>query len=380
MKSKKSILTNAALVTGTSIGGGILALPIMVGNAGFMPGCLVCFAVWFMMLLAAWIMSEEYLATGSHELGSLTQMYGRILGKTGKHTAELAYTFLYVALLLAYTTGINGLCERIIDVSWKQWLTKISSLGLLSLLLLRGSRSLQRYNAILTSGLVVSCLLLVLPCYSHIRIDHLLHLDWTFTLTLFPIFLCSYGFHVIIPTLCQNLEGHKSSIRKAIFIGSLVTLLIYLLFLLGTLGSLPLRGASHSLEVAHQQGLPVTVPLGELLGHKVLILGFVISLLAMATSFLGVSESFSQFLKDNGRVPSLFYGRCIALAIPLLAFLQCEKLFLTALNWAGIFCGILFGVLPSLSWAKRLSCKRTRIAGVALAIAFGCILYMDRAI
>ncbi|MDE4957561.1 amino acid transporter, partial [Francisella tularensis subsp. holarctica] len=55
----------------------------------------------------------------------------------------------------------------------------------------------------------------------------------------FPILLTSFGVHHIIPTLITYVGSNKRSLRQAIIIGSSIPLIVDLLWIFATLGSLP---------------------------------------------------------------------------------------------------------------------------------------------
>lgn len=104
--SEPLTLTSAiALVAGTTVGAGILALPAFTIKAGFLPSSLCLSAAWVYMVTTGLLIAEVNLnvAGKSHQPdGGLVSMARRTIGDTGANLTGAAYMFLHYALLVAY--------------------------------------------------------------------------------------------------------------------------------------------------------------------------------------------------------------------------------------------------------------------------------------
>ncbi len=119
--SEPLTLTSAiALVAGTTVGAGILALPAFTIKAGFLPSSLSLTGAWLYMVTTGLLIAEVNLnlAGKSHRPdGGLVSMARRTIGSTGAAATGGAYLFLHYALLVAYiaqggdilTSGLEGL-------------------------------------------------------------------------------------------------------------------------------------------------------------------------------------------------------------------------------------------------------------------------------
>ena len=119
--SEPLTLTSAiALVAGTTVGAGILALPAFTMKAGFLPSSLSLTGAWLYMVTTGLLIAEVNLnlAGKSHRPdGGLVSMARRTIGSTGAGATGAAYLFLHYALLVAYiaqggdilTGGLEGL-------------------------------------------------------------------------------------------------------------------------------------------------------------------------------------------------------------------------------------------------------------------------------
>ena len=94
-----------ALVAGTTVGAGMLALPAVCQDSGFVPSTAALTGCWFYMISTGLLVLEVNLATMC-ELGSggvsIVSMAERTLGKPGTRFAWGAYVFIHYALMVAY--------------------------------------------------------------------------------------------------------------------------------------------------------------------------------------------------------------------------------------------------------------------------------------
>ena len=102
-----------ALVAGTTLGAGALALPVALRDAGFAPSAAVIAACWMFFSATGLCVLEVNLGT-TCELGrgggvSVNAMTRRTLGEGGARAATASYAFIHYALLVAYVQKIGQL-------------------------------------------------------------------------------------------------------------------------------------------------------------------------------------------------------------------------------------------------------------------------------
>jgi tyrosine-specific transport protein len=102
-----SVLGSTALVAGTTVGAGILALPAVTLPSGVVPSTVLLIAVWLYTLISGLLIAEATVNTmllaGRNSVGMLA-MIENTLGFIGARVAGGTYLFLHYALLVAYTT------------------------------------------------------------------------------------------------------------------------------------------------------------------------------------------------------------------------------------------------------------------------------------
>ena len=89
------------LIVGTSIGAGMLALPVATAELGFLGSVIVLVACWLVMTASAFLILEVslWLPQGTN----LISMAGATIGPIGQLIAWLTYILLLYSLLCLYS-------------------------------------------------------------------------------------------------------------------------------------------------------------------------------------------------------------------------------------------------------------------------------------
>lgn len=357
MINPNRFLGGVLLIAGTTIGAGMLAMPIVTGFAGFFPSLLVLGSCWLFMLITGFLFLEVNLAMEGEV--NLITMAQRTLGKWGKILSWGVYLLLLYSLTAAYIAGSAPIflesLQFFFGLSIPSWAGPLPLLLFFGLFVYLGTLATDYINRLLMMGLLLGYVLLIMLVPSHIQWNLFTHIDYPAMLLAFPVVITSFGYHIIIPTLTTYMAHDKKKLRLAVLIGSLIPLIFYLLWEFLVLGSVPLTG-SVSLAAAAKNGVSATFPLRHILTSPWIGLGAqMFSFFAVVTSFMGVSLSLSDFLTDGLRIKKTGFGRLLACLMtftpPLLFVYSYPRGFLIALQYAGICVAILLGILPALmSW------------------------------
>src|SRR5579871_6624910 len=103
----KQLIGGILLVAGTSIGAGMLALPVVTAEGGFFPAFFTYLLCWGFMTCTGLLMLEICLEMPPD--ANLISMAGAYLGRGGKIFAWVLYLFLFYCLTIAYLSGGGGL-------------------------------------------------------------------------------------------------------------------------------------------------------------------------------------------------------------------------------------------------------------------------------
>jgi len=355
---KNKLLGAILLISGTTIGAGMLALPVMTGFGGFSPSIIQLFFCWLYMLGASFLYLEVNMAfKGEKNLISLSE---KTLGKWAKIVAWVAYLLLLYSLTAAYIAGSAGIFSKAVHSVTGFFLPAyIAPLPLIiffGLFIYMGAKSADYVNRILMLGLFIAYIILSFYMPKHVEFNLLSHFDFKASFLAVPVIITSFGYNIILPTLTTYLDHNRKKLALSIIIGSIIPLLIYILWEFLTLGVVPLFG-EYSLKAAYIKGESSTEPLIFILKNvlKKPWIGNIASLFsfcAIITSFIGVSLSLADFLRDGLKIKRSHGGRLIAVLLtyvpPLLFVLYYPRAFITALQYAAIFVAIILCIFPAL--------------------------------
>lgn len=350
------------LVVGTTIGAGILALPVTTSASGFITSSLVLFACWVLMSLCALIMLEVNLwfPEGSHYISMVRKTFGV---KT-EMIAWLCMLLLLYALLSAYIAGGSDVLNHLltlIHVNLPQALTATLFAGLLGWIVMSGTHWVDYTNRALMSIKLVSLVILLALMLPAVHGTYLSGGQPKTFPTALMIMLTAFGYSTIIPSLRTYFNSDAKAMRRVILWGSGIPLLCYIVWDLAILGTIPPTGP---------QGLQTILASGrvtsELLqaitslvnSHMVTQLAGLFSSICVITSFLGVALSLKDFLADGTKIAKSAKGHIglagLTFLPPLLVVIFYPSAFVVALNYAGLLCVILLVLFPVLlAWRAQ---------------------------
>jgi tyrosine-specific transport protein len=356
-----SLLSGALLVTGTAIGAGMLALPVATCLGGFAPACVIYLACWLFMAATGLLFLEICLWMPKD--ANIVSMATHLLGPGGKLISWVLYLFLFYCLMIAYTAGgsnfLQGVIEYVSGVGVPRFYGLVLFVVIFGLIVHFGTLAVDRINVILMIGLIITYFSFVAIGWREIDNTRLEPYNlWQGALAL-PIVFTSFSYQGIIPSLTAYLHRNAKKVRAAIWLGTGLPFVIYVLWELLILGIVPLNGPEGLIQ-AKQMGASAVDPLRYLLASPwVSILGRGFAFFALTTSFLGVGLGLTDFLADGLKIPKKGLSRwalTLSVFVPPAIIVQGNPtIFLTALTYAGgIGCALLLGLLPVVMvWVGR---------------------------
>ncbi|XP_051134287.1 uncharacterized protein LOC127253650 isoform X2 [Andrographis paniculata] len=356
LKREPGSLSSAIfLVAGTTIGAGILAIPAVTQESGFIASALICILCWIFMVVTGLLIAEVNVNTMC-ELGSggvsLVSMAKRTLGNAGVQVACWCYIFIHYALLVAYVARSSEILTSFFSIpSWETG--TLFSLLFGGLCYFGSQRVIGAVNGVLVFGIITSFAALVLVASGDIHLDALLKANLAAAPHSIPIIALSFVYQNVVPVLCTNLEGDLSKVRTAIVLGTAIPLALFLVWNAVILGFIttPDMGSGPFVDPLQQlrEASGVVGPIVD-----------VFSVLAIATSYIGFVLGLADFLADFFKLPSgqnrpLPY--LLTLFPPLILSLLDPEIFFKALDFAGTYgVLVLFGVVPgAMAWSDRYS-------------------------
>ncbi len=362
---KNRTLGSTLLVAGTTIGAGMLAMPITSASMGFGFTVALLFILWLLLSFSALLFIEVYqTARIDAGLATLAEQY---FGRFGRIISTVALLIFMYAILAAYVTGggslISGLLPIFNDSGSANQIGILLFTVVLGSFVVIGTSSVDAVNRLFFFSKIVIFLFVLMMMLPRVSVDNLMAMPINHALVLSaaPVFFTSFGFHVVIPSIVKYLEGDVKRLKIAIIAGTGIPLIAYLLWQLSTHGVL---SQNQFMQILQQDptlnGLVNATR--EITGSAVLSEAVrLFSSLALITSFLGVSLSLFDCLKDLLNRVKVRSNRAslgfLTFLPPLIFALFYPEGFIMALGYAGIMFAFYGLVLPvGLAWkARRLS-------------------------
>lgn len=348
----KHVLGGTLLVAGTSIGAGMLALPVVTASGGFFPALLVYFLCWIFMTCTGLLFLELCLKLPPD--ANLVTMATTYLGRPGKIFAWILYLFLFYSLSIAYVSGGGGLLQSWLGID--VWICQVLFALVLGTCVYIGARMVDRLNLVLMAGLIVSYFAFVIFGLPHVNLANLQTSNWNTSLFALPVVFTAFSYQGIIPSLTSYLKRDARKIRIAIIGGTTIAFCIYVLWEFLILGIVPVE----SLNQAKELGQTAVAPLKyHVAAASITTIGQAFAFFAIATSFLGVTLGLMDFLADGLTMPKKGMRKVLLALItfvpPLVVSLTNPHIFIVALVFAGgVGCALLLGFLPTLmAWLAR---------------------------
>ncbi len=375
------LLGGILLIAGTTLGVGMLAFPTVTSYGGFLPSALLFVFIWLLMLTSAFFFLDVNLSIkGENNMISMAQ---KTLGTWGKILSWVVYLLLLYSLTASYIAGCTPLIVEAIR-TWTgytlpQWLAPFALPILFGGFVYAGTRGVDRVNRLFMFGLIISYLVLVFFVPEQVNAVNLLHFDMPAMTLAIPIVITAFGYHIIIPSLSTYMKRDPHKLHKAIVIGSLIPIVVYLLWQVLVLGTVPLN----LLTEAYVSNETAIEPLARVLKNPFISLAAkLFAFFAIITSFIGVTLSLSDFLTDGFKIKKSKAGRFLAIILtflpPLFFVFTYRRGFYLALQYAGAFVAILLVFLPAaMAWKlpKYRSGGRKIFLIFIMLIAIGIVVF-----
>lgn len=362
------------LIVSSTIGGGIIALPPVSAQGGFVRAVSLMTGVWIVMTLSGLLLAKKSV---EREATSIADLAKKSFGKPIQAAVWFVTLTLLYLIAAAYTSGVSTFFANALAQNFSFHVS--SPLVAIVFLLIFGGvvscgiRWIDLATKVLLPikiGLLLCACALLLP---HVAGQNLLAAgSWHRALGAAPYFLCAFGYHCVIPSLCAYTGNSFKRIYAAVITGTTVPFLIYLLWLAVTLGVAP-RGEFSSASVFLNTLIDLT---GD---NYVAVFVRTFTNITMLVSFLAIGLALFDFLRDGLNRQNNYMGRIqTALAsfgLPLAFTVFYPDGFLIALRYSSIFATLLMLALPAAlnmrekPWPRAIAYLCAGVAIVIICVA-----------
>ncbi|MDC9595027.1 aromatic amino acid transport family protein, partial [Xenorhabdus sp. IM139775] len=298
-----SMWWGAIIICGTVVGAGMFTLPIVMAGAWYGLSVLILIISWACMLITGLMfqsVSRHYPINSGYD--TITR---NLLGNVWAEVNGLSIFFVLGILTYAYISASGPVYQHSLNSAG----CDISSAGAKILLTVCiaaivwvGTSGIGRLMSIL---LVVKISLLITVfggLLTTINVGYILNESdyaqsyWPYMLGVIPFCLASFGYHGNISGLINYYSGDQQRIRKSLFIGTAMALVIYLFWITATMGNIP----RIEFPLIIKYGGDIATLMQALNGHiKISHLTMMLTLfshVAVLCSFLGVTAGLVDFI------------------------------------------------------------------------------------
>ncbi|MBU0957705.1 MAG: amino acid permease [Nanoarchaeota archaeon] len=299
-KINPRLIAAVSILVGTVIGAGILGIPYVVSQSGFLIGGIWILVLGGVMLLMNLYLGEIGLRTKkNHQLTGYAEKY---LGKTGKRIMFAAAIFGFYAALLAYLIGEGESFSSLFfgHVNYALYFG-IGFWLVLTWFIYQGYDALKKGESI---GVIVMLLLIVgiaIGFAPDVSMENLSYINYGNLFVPFGVILFALLGFSALPELEKILGKEKKLMKKAIIWGTLIPVVMYFVFALVVVGFLGI-GIN---EIA-------TLSLGKFF--------VVLGIFTMFTSFLALSFALRDMLMWDYKIPK-FKAWIVTAIVPLILYL-----------------------------------------------------------
>lgn len=284
------------------------------------------------------------------------------LGSFANFVNTLTLSFVLYILTYAYISGGSSIIVHLLsnhDLVLSQAVAGLLfSIGLAFIVWLN-THWVGRIITILVSALLLTIALAVSGLLSEVDPDSLRNTRPEYALFMFaaiPYFLTSFAYHGNVPSLVKFYSGNYLQVRKCMLIGSLITLTIYILWCVSTMGNIPRELFPGIIAAGGNIGDLVATLVGVVNTDQLTYLLKIFASIAVISSFLGVSLGLFDFIADKFNLADSGSGRfktaLITFVPPMLGGVLFPNGFIYAIGMAGLCACIVAVIIPALAVRK----------------------------
>ncbi|MCD6524416.1 MAG: amino acid permease [Thermococcus sp.] len=322
-----------AILVGTQIGAGVLGLPYAASKVGLIPALAVLTGVMLLMLWTGLIVLKFSAGMGGAQMSTIAQ---RVLGKAGGWLMYVSISIMSFGAILAYIAGIGSVFAGLFGISetvgaFIFWV--LASLVVYHGLEASGKTELAMSYVMLALFIAVTAMLV-----PHAKLSNGLYTDLSGILSITGVAIFALGCHTVVPDVYKGLGSYEET-KKVLVWAFIIPTAIYAVFMTAFL----LAFGRDTPQIA-TQGLET------LYGHFGRVVGNLIPLLAITTSYIGIALAQQSNSEEFvGLKRPVAWG--LTVIPPALVYFAGVRNFADVLAFAGDTGDLMaFIVLPILIW------------------------------
>ncbi|GIU25880.1 tryptophan permease [Shewanella sp. MBTL60-007] len=354
----KSLLGGAMIIAGTAVGAGMFSLPVVGAGMWFGYSLLMMAGVWFCMLVSGLMLLETNLHFDPG--ASFDTLTKATLGQFWRIVNGLSIAFVLYILTYAYISGGGSIVNHSLEglgIHLPQSVAGLVFAGVLATIVIISTKAVDRITTVMLGGMIITFFLAVGNLLLDVESVKLFSPDGEnkylpYMLAALPFGLVSFGYHGNVPSLVKYYGKDHRTIIKAIAIGTGIALVIYICWLVATMGNISRTGFIDIIEQGGNMGVLVNALSGVITSDWLTTMLTLFANLAVASSFLGVTLGLFDYLADLFGFDESRSGRLKTATVtflpPTLLGLLFPNGFLIAIGFAALAATIWAAIVPAM--------------------------------
>lgn len=349
------------LIASTTLGAGLLVLPIVSASYGLLFTNFVLILVWALFTAAAFLIIEVNLWLP--ERSNIVAMAKVCLSRFSQYLTWILYILFFYLALTSYfsilSTATFDLFRDYFDFEIPRWLALLPYALIVIIAARLGIGAIDKVNRILFGCFIFSFIVILIGIFPALSVDNFFSehtLVQKYDIFLFVATALSYQF--IIPLIRDFLGSDLHALRRALIWGSFLALFIYIIFEFFMLTALPIDDLT---AVARLVDPSRSIAFDLSYASQYTWINYMFRWFAyfsVATAMLALSYSVYRFFNDSFKVQRWNIKPWVAILATFIppffyVYFFPEK-FVITLKYTGLLSIFLFVIFPiALVWSGR---------------------------
>ncbi|WP_154063451.1 tryptophan permease [Klebsiella grimontii] len=384
-----SLIGGVMIIGGTIIGAGMFSLPVVMSGAWFFWSLLALIFTWFCMLHSGLMILEANL--NYHIGASFDTITKDLLGNGWNIINGLTVAFVLYILTYAYISASGSVIQHTfaqMDLAVPARLGGLAFALVVAFIVWLSTKAVSRMTTIVLGAKILTFFMTFGGLMWHVEPAILFNRAegnasyLPYVLMTLPFCLASFGYHGNVPSLMKYYGKDPLTIRRCLLLGTLMALVLYIIWLVGTMGNIPRPAFIAIAEKGGNIDVLVQTLSGLLNSSTLDLLLTVFSNFAVASSFLGVTLGLFDYLADLFKFDDSRLGRfktaLVTFLPPIAGGLLWPNGFIYAIGFAGLAATVWAAIVPALlarASRRRFGSPNYRVWGgnamIILILCFG---------
>lgn len=342
------------LILGTCVAAAMMGLPVVTASEHYLIISLEVLLAWAVMTVGAWCILEVNLKMPAGS--NLISMSEATLGRTAKSLTWAVYILLLFCLISAYLAASSDVLQSILhskQIELSRTSTTVLATLILGTVVYRGIRAVDLMNRALLSSKLIICSIIIAAVAPHFDATLFSAGEMKPSTSSLLVIICAFGYAIIIPSIREYLDSDKRQLRRVVLIGSLLPMVLYLVWIAVIQGSVPRTGDTGLMAMNGSEKVNSLLMMHLVsLTHRPILKFLAVAFISISsvTGFLGVSLCTVDFLADGLKIPKVGMNRLTLVAMtfvpPMSIVIFKPAIFTGALAYAGACCIYILIALP----------------------------------